>query len=259
MYKVVLFMCIGYAASIPLKEDTRIVGGEDVDIKEIPYQVSLLSRGRHMCGGAIIDTDLVITAAHCVIGSSVKNLQIRAGSSSSQTGGELYQVGDYAWNPDFTYNKMDSDIAILWLTKPLEYSDSIAPIPMFDAGEEIQDGDITVVSGWGNIREGGGMPRTLQIVLVPKVSEETCTAAYAPMYTITPTMLCAGIPEGGKDACQGDSGGPLVRDGKLAGVVSWGLGCARPKYPGVYAKVSALRQWIDDQSVKLRLTHIFRM
>ncbi|XP_045762875.1 vitellin-degrading protease-like isoform X2 [Maniola jurtina] len=259
MFKVLLFICIGYAASKPFEEDTRIVGGEDVDIKEVPYQVSVLKHGRHSCGGAIIDIDLILTAAHCVIGSSPRNLQVRAGSSSSQTGGEVYQVGDFAWNPDFTYSKMDSDVAVLWLTKPLELSDSIAPIPLIDAGEEINDGDLTVVSGWGNTRENGGMPKTLQQAVVPKVNEEACSKAYAPLYTITPTMLCAGMPGGGKDACQGDSGGPLVSNGKLAGIVSWGLGCARPHYPGVYAKISALREWIDDQALNLRLAHLLRM
>ncbi|XP_039765594.1 vitellin-degrading protease-like [Pararge aegeria] len=259
MYKVLLFICIGYAASKPLEEDTRIVGGEDVDITEVPYQVSLLSRGRHSCGGAIIDNDIILTAAHCVIGSSARNLQIRAGSSSSQTGGQLYQVGDFVFNPEFTYSKMDSDVAILWLATQLEFSDSVAPIPLFDAGEEINDGDLTVVSGWGNTRENGGTPRTLQVALIPKVSAEVCSDAYAPRYTITPTMICAGMPEGGKDACQGDSGGPLVNSGKLAGIVSWGLGCARPNYPGVYAKVSALREWIDNQTMHLRLKHILRM
>lgn len=84
--------------------------------------------------------------------ASAKNLQIRAGSSSSQNGGDLYQVGDFVWNPAFTYSKMDSDVAVLWLDTPLEFSDSVAPVPMFDAGEEISDGDLTVVSGWGNTR-----------------------------------------------------------------------------------------------------------
>ncbi|CAH0715020.1 unnamed protein product, partial [Brenthis ino] len=257
MFKVfIVFVCIGYAVATPLLEDARIVGGEDIDITAAPYQVSILNRGRHSCGGSIIDNDLVITAAHCLIGVSSSNLAIRVGSSSSLKGGEIYPVGDLAWNPGFNYNKMDSDVALLWLSKPLEFNERVAPIKLFSEGEEVGDGELTVVTGWGNIRESGGNPRTLQMVLVPKVSEKACSNAYAPLYTITPRMMCAGLPSGGKDACQGDSGGPLVHNGKLAGIVSWGLGCARPRYPGVYAKVSALRAWIDDQALYLRLKHL---
>ncbi|XP_046972682.1 vitellin-degrading protease-like [Vanessa cardui] len=254
----ILIIYIGYAVSIPLLEDTRIVGGKDVDITMAPYQVSILNRGRHSCGGSIIGDDLILTAAHCLIGSSPVNLQVRAGSSSSVNGGRIYPVGDFVWNPAFTYSKMDSDVAIIWLSKPLEFSKRIAPIEMFDKGDEINDGDLTVVTGWGNLREGGGLPRTLQMVLVPKVNEDSCKKAYEPLYSITPRMICAGNPEGGKDACQGDSGGPLVHNGKLAGIVSWGLGCARPNYPGVYANVAALRDWIDDQAMLLKMKHIFR-
>lgn len=61
-------------------------------------------------------------------------------------------------------------------------------------------------------------------------------------------MVCAGYENGGFDSCQGDSGGPLVSDGVLVGVVSWGKGCAEPGFPGVYAKVSAVREWIYKQT-----------
>ncbi|CAH2098368.1 unnamed protein product [Euphydryas editha] len=260
MLKFFIFLIFtSYAVSKPLLEDIRIVGGEDVDITAAPYQVSILNRGRHSCGGSIIDNNIILTAAHCLIGTSPSNLQIRAGSSSSTNGGKLYPVGDLVWNPGFSFSKMDSDVAVIWLAQPLEYGPSIAPIDMFNEGEEIKDGGITVVTGWGNTMEGGGFPTTLQMALIPKVNEQICGKAYAPLYSITPRMMCAGSPRGGKDACQGDSGGPLVYNGKLAGIVSWGLGCARPNYPGVYAKVSALRSWIDEQIVNLKLKHVFRM
>nr|XP_049705930.1 vitellin-degrading protease-like [Helicoverpa armigera] len=239
-------------------EDLKIVGGEDIEITDAPYQVSLVRRGRHSCGGALVADDIVVTAAHCISGSFPEMYEIRVGSSFSQKGGDLYPVGDFRWHPDFSYSKMDSDIAVLWLKKKVVFSDRVAPIEMADKDEEILDGDVTVVTGWGNLFETGGMPHILQRVAVPKVNEQQCNAAYQPVYTITNNMLCAGTSEGGKDACQGDSGGPLVHNNKLAGIVSWGLGCARPDYPGVYAKVSALRTWLDNNIAMLRWKHVQR-
>ncbi|CAG5031188.1 unnamed protein product [Parnassius apollo] len=258
LYLSLIFTIFGVVVSLSTtktKEDVRIVGGEDIDITEAPYQVSLFKRGRHSCGGSIIANDIIITAAHCVVDTIPRDYLVRVGSSSTQRGGELYPVGDLIWHSNFTYLKMDSDVALLWLTKPIQFREGVAPIEMLKQGQEIQDGDIAKVTGWGNLREGGGYPSTLQMVLVPTVSSRDCSAAYSAMYSITSTMLCAGVPEGGKDACQGDSGGPMAYDGKLAGVVSWGLGCARPNYPGVYAKISALRNWIDESTTLLRRRH----
>ena len=65
---------------------------------------------------------------------------------------------------------------------------------------------------------------------------------------ITENMICAAVPGGGKDACQGDSGGPLVVEGKLAGIVSWGDGCAEPLFPGVYSNVATLKSFITEQT-----------
>ncbi|KAL0860394.1 hypothetical protein ABMA27_009788 [Loxostege sticticalis] len=252
-------VCIGLVASPTSRiNEIRIVGGEDIDITEAPYQVSLLFRGRHSCGGTLVANDIVITAAHCISGSDPSNYQVRAGSSFSERDGIVYPVGEILAHPDFSFSRMDNDIAVVWLSKPVTFSDRIAAIDMTSAEEEVQDGEITQVTGWGNIREGGGFPTILQRVEVPIVNSQACGKAYEPLYTITSRMLCAGVPEGGKDACQGDSGGPLVHNGKLAGVVSWGLGCARPDYPGVYAKVSALRRWVDEHILYLRLKNVMR-
>ncbi|KAJ0171767.1 hypothetical protein K1T71_012530 [Dendrolimus kikuchii] len=263
MYTLLWFTLFGFAVSSPtLKDDQdehlKIVGGENIEITEAPYQVSIQYRGRHTCGGAIVDTNIIVTAAHCIFGTQAFNYQVRAGSSFSQRDGLMSLVSDMIWHPGFNYATMDNDVAILWLATPLTFNGVVAPIEMFQAGEEVTDGDITVVTGWGHISEGGGYPTMLQRVLVPKVNEAVCDFAYQPMYRITPRMLCAGTPAGGKDACQGDSGGPLIYNGKLAGIVSWGLGCARPDYPGVYAKVSSLRGWLDLNIAMMKQRHVLR-
>ncbi|CAB3225851.1 unnamed protein product [Arctia plantaginis] len=259
VFCLALISCVVTAPTIKSLEEIRIVGGEDIEIKDAPYQVSLLSRGTHACGGAIVARDIIVTAAHCVKGARPSQYQVRVGSSYSGKGGKLYPVGDLIWHPAFDFYKMDSDIALLWLSEPLKFSEEVAPIAMADEGEEITDGEETVVTGWGHITESGGLRSMLQMVAVPKVNEKLCIDAYKPAYKITNKMLCAGVPEGGKDACQGDSGGPLVHNNKLAGVVSWGLGCARPDYPGVYAKVSALRRWVDSNISFLRIRHLLRV
>ena len=100
----------------------------------------------------------------------------------------------------------------------------------------------------------------MQYVKVPVISKNDCRHAYAnsniiPTYAITNATICAGyIGKGGKDSCQGDSGGPLVcnKDGKaiIAGIVSWGEGCARPEFPGVYSRTTHVLQWIINQMVR---------
>ena len=99
---------------------------------------------------------------------------------------------------------------------------------------------------------GGSATNDLQYVRVPAITNSQCNSAYGG--DITDTMLCAGYPNvGGKDACQGDSGGPFVCNDNgnavIAGVVSWGIGCALPNYPGVYARVTPVLSWIQSNMV----------
>lgn len=100
------------------------------------------------------------------------------------------------------------------------------------------------ISGWGTTTEGGVIPNNLLGVNVQLIDHSKCKKSY--LYTVTSRMVCAGVENGGKDACQGDSGGPLVHNNELLGIVSWGTGCARPKYPGVYASVPLLYPWIVE-------------
>lgn len=107
------------------------------------------------------------------------------------------------------------------------------------------------VTGWGALSENGNSPDLLQKVEVPFVDNAKCKQTYFGLNE--QQMLCAGYEEGGKDACQGDSGGPMVfryssDQWVVAGVVSWGWGCARPNTPGVYTRVSSYAQWIFEKT-----------
>ena len=99
---------------------------------------------------------------------------------------------------------------------------------------------------------GGSATNNLQYVRVPAITNSACNSSYGG--SITDSMLCAGYPGvGGKDACQGDSGGPFVCNNNgnavIAGVVSWGYGCADANYPGVYSRVTKVLDWIKNNLV----------
>ncbi|KAJ9597897.1 hypothetical protein L9F63_011263 [Diploptera punctata] len=132
------------------------------------------------------------------------------------------------------------------VSTPFSYGEGVQPISL--AKSEPAAGAISIVSGWGTLTSGGSSPITLQVVSVPVVSHESCNSAYSLYGGITRTMICAGAEQGGKDACQGDSGGPMVVDDELVGVVSWGVGCANARYPGVYANVAILRSFVVENT-----------
>lgn len=139
---------------------------------------------------------------------------------------------------------------MLKLAKEFNFSNTAAIIKL-TTKEPTVDGQKLVVTGWGAVREGGGIALDLQVVTVHLVKRASCENFYnGGDIQIHKSMICAGVLEGGKDACQGDSGGPLVlqKNGSYeqVGVVSWGYGCARPNYPGVYSNVDYLREWIEE-------------
>ncbi|XP_002741175.1 transmembrane protease serine 3-like [Saccoglossus kowalevskii] len=146
----------------------------------------------------------------------------------------------------------DSDIALLKLSDQANFTyDTVNNVCLPGRGTIFEDGEMCYVSGWGSIYDGGPSYNILQEAAVPLISTLQCNTETNLYGHITPNMLCAGYSEGGVDACQGDSGGPLVckRNGRwvLAGVTSWGDGCARPLYPGVYTKLTKCMNWIETK------------
>ncbi|XP_068139997.1 trypsin 5G1 [Drosophila tropicalis] len=227
--------------------DGRIVGGVATTIESIPYQVSL-QRSYHFCGGSLIGPGLVLTAAHCTEGSVILQSKVRIGSTRTDDGGLLVGIKRLHRHPLFNVYTIDYDFSILELEDYDQTNVTQGFVKLPKPGADLKDGSAVLVSGWGNTQSQQEPTNILRSVIVPKVNQTMCTEAYSSFGTITERMMCAGLPEGGKDACQGDSGGPLVSNNTLWGVVSWGYGCARPDYPGVYSRVAAVRDWIREVS-----------
>jgi trypsin len=225
---------------------TRIVGGNPGDINSIPYIIALHEIGwGQICGGIIIAATRVITAAHCTEWFPEYPLEVQAGSNNINAGGQRVLVTAAIDHPQYDYWTLENDISVLHLAGPLNLAlPGIATIAMPVQGAGTAVGTSARVSGWGALYEGHPGVDLLRYVLVPVISNADCNALYGG--GITAGMLCAGFPEGGRDACQGDSGGPLTAGNQVIGVVSWGYGCARPNLPGVYARVSYYRNWIDS-------------
>jgi len=232
-------------ATLP-RLDGRIVGGQDTNITHYPHQISMRYRGNHRCGGSLVTPNKVISAAHCVNTlDGPANLTIVAGSSNIwyPTGPQQeLAVREFIIHPKYRTLNNDYDAAILILDGEFEFNDAVQPI---DLAKERPDHDTPVtVTGWGTTSEGGTISDVLQEVSVNVVENTQCKSAYSIM--LTSRMLCAGVTGGGKDACQGDSGGPLVYKNELLGIVSWGTGCARERYPGVYCSVPDVREWLEE-------------
>lgn len=237
----------GTSSTRPLL-DGRIVGGSNANIEEYPYQVSLLYFGSHICGAALISNNYAVTAAHCTHGSSASDLSIRAGSSIRNEGGIIVKVLKLNQNVNFSMNTLDYDISVLKLSENLHLGPSIGLIKLPAPNQKISAGLNAVCTGWGTTSEGGISANQLQQVNVPIVDHASCNQQYYLYGGITDRMICSGISQGGKDACQGDSGGPLAANGELIGIVSWGAGCARAGFPGVYSNVAVLRSFITEVS-----------
>ena len=175
-------------------------------------------------------------------------MSIRVGSSAHASGGQVLNVARIAQHPSYNSRNIDYDYSLLELSGSISFDATKQPVPLPGQDEPIADGASSFVTGWGNTQNSAESSSIIRGVYVPIVNQATCNSNYASYGGVTARMLCAGYPAGGKDACQGDSGGPLVANGKLHGVVSWGAGCAKPNYPGVYSRVSYVRDWIKTTS-----------
>ncbi|XP_063930610.1 trypsin-3-like isoform X2 [Zophobas morio] len=229
---------------------TRIVGGEDINILDVPYQVSILDSGSHFCGGSVVTARHIVTAAHCMETRNVSTLSIRAGSTFWDEGGVNIKVQKAFTHPEYDERSVDYDVAVLRLESFLPFNEFIQPVDLALEIDKWPVNTSAITSGWGLLdeqHEEDMSPKSLKAVVLHVIDMALCERVYGSlMIQVSANMLCVGTLDGSKDACKGDSGGPLVIDGVLAGVISFGFGCARPGLPGIYTLVPTVADFIED-------------
>jgi len=196
-----------------------------------------------------VAADWVLTAAHCITpgkaNGGIDEVVIARHRLSSKDG-ETRTVVKAIVHPDYDDKTTDNDLALLHLSaKTIALTSTLVTAAQ---ARSLAGNVMTTVVGWGNTTQDGKSSDVLRQVSIPAIPNAECSknASYA---GVTDNMICAGVPEGGKDSCQGDSGGPLFVDvgGKLTqfGIVSWGAGCAKKGAPGVYTRISNYLGWIN--------------
>ncbi|KAM4723147.1 ovochymase-2 [Rhinophrynus dorsalis] len=250
---------------------SRIVGGRSASKGQHPWMVSLKRDGKHFCGGTIVSATHVITAAHCVndkyafiyVKVYIRDYDIKEKDSTEQ----VFSLKSITKHPNFSpIRPINFDIAVLQLDGSITFDKNIQPACLPNPDDVFSPGFLCVALGWGRLQENGHLPTSLQEVYLPIIEGRTCLNVMATLRgsIVFDTILCAGFPEGGKDACQGDSGGPLLCQRPhgswvLVGVTSWGMGCGRqwvknvlirPENrgsPGIFTDIKKLLRWINGQ------------
>jgi len=223
-----------------------IVGGTTTTTSSYPFMMQITDASQNQfCGGTLVSATKVVTAAHCVAAETTSSIRVVGGRTYlNGTDGTVSRVTDIWVHPDFTSATDGDDVAVLTLETAMPYT----PVPYVSATQPnlYAAGTTARILGWGTTSENGRSSNQLRTATVPVVSDSGCQSAYGSDF-VQSDMVCAGYLSGGTDTCQGDSGGPLIIGGVLAGITSWGEGCAEAGYPGVYTRLTAFSSLVTSE------------
>lgn len=239
---VTALLCAPSAAAAP----QPIVGGTTTTTTAYPFVMQITDASQNQfCGGTLVSATKVVTAAHCMAGESPSGVRVVGGRTYlNGTNGTVSKVSKIWVNPDYTDATNGDDVAVLTLSTSMPYT-TASYVKSSDTSV-YASGTSARILGWGTTSENGSSSNQLRTATVPIVADTSCQSSYGSDF-VQSDMVCAGYSSGGVDTCQGDSGGPLLIGGVLAGITSWGEGCAEAGYPGVYTRLTTFSDLVAEQ------------
>merc|ERR1712048_474802 len=237
----------------PQVAQSRVVGGKTANAHSWPWQIGLHRYGRFICGGSVVNSRWVVTAAHCIHRRSASEFTVKLGDHNRNVdeGEQTIKVKRIIAHP--RYGRLNYDIALLELESPVKFGKHVQPVCLPAQGTKPAVGTKCYITGWGKTRHPGGSHYILQQLGMKVQDKAVCDRKNSKYQRISDQMLCAANPEvsANQSGCHGDSGGPFVcenSDGSwtLHGAVSWGSPrCDVKDAFTVFARVAVFRNWID--------------
>ncbi|XP_075984575.1 trypsin, alkaline A-like [Anticarsia gemmatalis] len=238
----------------------RIAGGATTTISQYPFAASLVTNGgvttaeyAHGCGGSILTTNAILSAASCFFTNGVANQvswwRARVGSSSSRQGGTIHMVNRITTHPDFSTTTRANDIAVIRTTTNINLLPGVAQAARIAGGAYTFDTNQRIIAiGWGAVSsQTEGPSEELRHVQVWTINQQTCANRYNALgFTVTANMVCVGwLDVGVRGQCPGDAGSPILDDsGAIVGVFSWAEGCANSWFPDINTRIAPYTSWI---------------
>ncbi|KAF5287783.1 hypothetical protein FQA39_LY15719 [Lamprigera yunnana] len=241
IFLVVLLAAGALCAPEPF--NSKIVGGHTAEDGQFPYQIAIRYNGQHSCGGSILDSKTILTAAHCLEGYDINYMTVVVGTNKVNAGGVTHSISSVVYHSEYTIVTARHDIGLIKLDSEISFNEKVQPIELNT--DNIEENVECVLSGWGRLSYPGNLPDDLQYITLSTYSNRLCTIEHLfSEYDIYDTHICT-FTKYGEGACHGDSGGPLVANNKQIGIVSWGEPCARG-LPDVFTRVTSYLDWISE-------------